>query len=100
MEIITRTCLPRSVLSLRLHLHVPRQIQDIWVMDSSSYSHLNSRYSYLNKMLNNNMSLGCSSAISSSIYQKTAESTQPRPLCYSTGYRKRPTYLVNASWGI
>ena len=46
------------------------------------------------------MSLGCSSAISSSIYQKTAKSTQPRPLCYSTGYRKRPTYLVNASWGI
>ena len=46
------------------------------------------------------MSLGCSSAISSSIYQKTAESTQPRPLCYSTGYRKRPTYLLNASWGI
>ena len=70
-------------------------------MDSSSYSHLNSRYSYLNKMLNNIMSLGCSSSsISSSIYQKTAESTQPRPLCYSTGYRERPTYLVNASWGI
>ena len=47
------------------------------------------------------MSLGCSSSsISSSIYQKTAESTQPRPLCYSTGYRERPTYLVNASWGI
>ena len=45
------------------------------------------------------MSLGCSSAISSSIYQKTAESTQPRPLCYFTGNRKRPTYLVNASCG-
>ena len=46
------------------------------------------------------MSLGCSSAISSSIYQKTAESTQPRPLCYFTRYRKRPPYLANANWGI
>ena len=45
------------------------------------------------------MSLGCSSAISSS-NQKKAESTQPRSLCYFTGYRKRSPYLANASWGI